>query len=185
MVLAWLVLPEMKHHHALVLLIVVAFSISVIPEAVKVFSDLGLFRSGLGETVVSVSIMDDVLGLFLLAVLTALAEAGHVPGPASLGFLLLKIAIFFAVTGLLGVHVYPRVSKRIRGLQVAALAYGLLAEILSMHWILGAFMAGLFWAGTNGDPILTHLFSALALMAVVTPLLLRALLPTRRDTERD
>ncbi|NIQ95226.1 MAG: cation:proton antiporter, partial [Desulfuromonadales bacterium] len=50
---------------------------------------------------------------------------------------------------------YPKVSRGLRTLQATALelstliavalAYGLLAEWLGMHWILGAFMAGLFF----------------------------------------
>lgn len=65
-----------------------------------------------------------------------------------------KIVLFFVITTSLGVHVYPRVSRGLKALKSAALeysvlmgvalAYGLLAEVLDMHWILGAFMAGLY-----------------------------------------
>ncbi len=53
------------------------------------------------------------------------------------------------------VDVYPRVRRGIELMQATALeftalavvglAYGLFAELLGMHWILGAFMAGLFF----------------------------------------
>jgi len=69
--------------------------------------------------------------------------------------ILAKVVAFFAVTVTLGTRVYPRVSRGLKALQVAAmelsalaavaLGYGLLAEALDMHWILGAFMAGLFF----------------------------------------
>jgi Kef-type K+ transport system membrane component KefB len=34
-------------------------------------------------------------------------------------------------------------------LVIAALAYGILAELLGMHWIVGAFMAGLYFEGAR------------------------------------
>jgi Kef-type K+ transport system membrane component KefB len=65
------------------------------------------------------------------------------------------VLVFFGITLILGAHVYPRVSRGLKSMQAAALefsvlaavglAYGLLAEALGMHWIMGAFMAGLFF----------------------------------------
>ena len=153
--LAWLVLPESPAKLVLVLLVGVALSISAIPESVKILTEFSLLHTAVGETVVAAAVIDDVLGLFLLAVLTSVIATGGVPDTASLALMLGKAALFFAITVTLGVHVYPHVSRRIRALQVAtlefstlmavALAYGLLAELLGMHWIIGAFMAGLYF----------------------------------------
>ena len=153
--LAWAALPATDLRQAQALMVGVALSISAIPATVKVLTELGLLHSRLGETVVAAAIFDDVLGLFLLAVLLGLIEGGRVPDLGTLGLLLVKIAGFFAITVALGAHVYPRVRKGLKVMQIAAvefsalvavaLAYGLLAEVLGLHWVLGAFMAGLYF----------------------------------------
>ena len=137
------------------LLVGVALSISAIPATVKVLSDLGLLHTKVGEIIVSAAVFDDILGLFLLAILLAMIETGQLPDVTSMVWLLAKVAIFFAVTMALGAHVYPRVQKGIRAMRLAAidfsaltivsLGYGWMAEALGMHWILGAFMAGLYF----------------------------------------
>jgi Kef-type K+ transport system membrane component KefB len=153
--LAWVFLPESGMRPVQALLTGVALSISAIPATVKVLTDLGVLHSRVGEIIVSAAVFDDVLGLFLLAVLLAMIDTGHPPDMGSLVWLLAKVVIFFAVTIALGVHVYPRVRRGLRAIQVAAIelsalgavaiAYGWLAEALGMHWVLGAFMAGLFF----------------------------------------
>jgi len=160
--LAWAFLPESGLKQAQVLLVGVALSISAIPATVKVFTDLGLLHARVGETVISAAIFDDVLGLFLLAVLLAVVQTGQAPDLATLALLLAKVAGFFAITVALGTHVYPRVRRGLKLMQAAAmefsalvavaLAYGFLAELLSLHWILGAFMAGLYFAPSRVGP---------------------------------
>lgn len=155
MVLAWSFLPDSDLKPVQALLVGVALSISAIPATVKVLTDLGLLHTEIGKIIVSAAVFDDVLGLFLLAILLAMIETGQAPNISSMIWLLTKVLLFFAVTIALGVHVYPRVQKHIRAMQVAAidfsaltvvsLGYGWLAEILDLHWILGAFMAGLFF----------------------------------------
>jgi Kef-type K+ transport system membrane component KefB len=153
--LAWLFLPDSDAKQAQALLVGVALSISAIPATVKLLRDAGLLHTRLGETMVSAAVIDDVLGLFLLAVLLAVIKTNHIPDLVTLGVLVAKVLAFFAITIALGAHVYPRVSRGLKAMQAAAvelsalagvaLAYGLLAEVLGMHWILGAFMAGLYF----------------------------------------
>ena len=160
--LAWVFLPESELKQGQVLLVGVALSISAIPATVKVFTDLGLLHERVGETVISAAVFDDVLGLFLLAILLAVLQTGQVPDLATLGLLLAKVAGFFAITIALGTHVYPRVRRGLKLMQAAAmefsalvavaLAYGFLAELLNLHWILGAFMAGLYFAPSRVGP---------------------------------
>ncbi len=153
--LAWVFLPVSDLRSVQCFLAGVALSISAIPATVKVFGDLGILHSKVGELVVSAAVFDDVLGLFLLAVLLGVIETGQSPDILPFLFLLGKTALFFTITLLLGAHVYPRVSRGVKAMQAAAtefsalavvaLAYGLLAELLGLHWILGAFMAGLYF----------------------------------------
>jgi len=155
----WLILPDGSLKVPQVLVVGVAMSITAIPATVRVLSEFDLLHSKLGETVVAAAVFDDVFGLFLLAVVTAVVQTGNLPDLGTALWLLGKIALFFAVTTALGVHIYPRVSRGLQQMQadalelsalvIAALAYGLLAELLGMHWILGAFMAGLYFEGSR------------------------------------
>jgi Kef-type K+ transport system membrane component KefB len=153
--LAWLFLPDSELKQVQALLTGVALSISAIPATVKVLTDFGQLHSRIGKMVVSAAVIDDVLGLLLLAILLAVIQTGNVPDLGSFVLLLAKIFGFFALTVALGAHVYPRVSRGLKTMQATALefsalsavalAYGLLAEALGMHWMLGAFMAGLYF----------------------------------------
>jgi Kef-type K+ transport system membrane component KefB len=153
--LAWLFLPDSELKSTQALLVGVALSITAIAATVKVFAEMGLLHTRVGETVISAAIFDDVLGLFLMALMTALVQADGVPSIAAFLILLVKVMMFFAITVALGAHVYPRVRRGLKAMQVAAvefsalmavaLAYGLLAELLGMHWVLGAFTAGLYF----------------------------------------
>lgn len=150
-----LVLPEGPLKSSQTLLIGIALSISAIAAAIKVLSELNLEHTRVGETIIFSAVIDDVLGLFLLAILMSVIQTGHIPAVTSLLILFFKILIFFTVTILLGVHVYPKISRKLNVLEATslefsvlvaiALAYGVLAEALGMHWIMGAFMAGLFF----------------------------------------
>ena len=152
---AWEILPETPLKQAQALLVGVALSISAIPATVKVFRECDLLHTQVGETVVAAAVIDDVLGIVLLAILTSVIERGAVPGVTELLWILLKVAFFFVVTVGLGSKVYPAVSRRIKRLEAAShefstlilvsFAYCLFAEFLGIHWIIGAFMAGLYF----------------------------------------
>jgi Kef-type K+ transport system membrane component KefB len=153
--LAWWYLPDSASKPALTFLIGVAMSITAVAATVKILDDFGVMHGRIGEIVISAAIFDDVIGLILLAVLTALIQTGHMPDLTSLFWLLAKVGVFFAVTGIAGVHVYPRLRQHLGAIDLAAvefsilmlvtLAYCAFAELLGMHWILGAFMAGLYF----------------------------------------
>lgn len=153
--LGFLVLPEGELKGAQSFFIGVALSITAIPATVKILEEQGLLSSPMGETIVAAAVFDDIIGLFLLAILTSLISDGSVVGIDQVLLLIGQIGVFFAVTVLLGVHVYPRVAAQLKVLQLAAvefttlmlvaLTYGLFADLLGLHWIMGAFMAGLFF----------------------------------------
>jgi len=153
--LGLMIFPEGDMKLAQSFFVGVVLSITSIPATVKVLRDQGVLATRMGRTIVAAAIFDDIFGLFLLALLTTLIRTGVAPD--LLEFLVLsgKVALFFAITIPLGVHIYPRVLARLQVLQLAslefstlmvvALAYGLLAEMLGLHWIMGAFMAGIFF----------------------------------------
>ena len=153
--LAFLVLPESSIFSAQVLFLGTVMAITAVPVSVKTLMDLGKLESKIGQIIVSAAVIDDTLSLILLAVLTGVMQTGSIPDITSLGLLLGKVILFFAVAGLMGQYLFPHIGRLLKKsrseefefsmLLVASMAYALLAEELGMHFILGAFIAGLFF----------------------------------------
>ena len=165
--LAFSVLPESPERHVQALVVGVALAISAIPVAAKVFMDFGLLHHRVGETVIAAAVVDDVLGLILLAIVTSLMASGGSLEAAQVILLPAQIAAFFAITAAVGHWACPRMwawahRQKAVGLPLAllvglALAFGILAELLSMHYVLGPFMAGLFFdRGRVGETQYNH-----------------------------
>lgn len=157
--LAWLFLPDIAARPALSMLVALALSITAIPATVKVLMEFGLLQQRPGQIIVAAALFDDVFSILLFAILAAVLKTGALPSATALGWIVVKAMAFFGVTMLLGVHVYPHIGRRIRLMQATAvefsflvavaLFYGLLAELLGLHWVLGAFMAGLFFESSR------------------------------------
>ncbi|MDJ0947649.1 MAG: cation:proton antiporter [Alphaproteobacteria bacterium] len=160
--LGWLSLPESPVKLVQCLFLGTALSITAVPVAIKILMDLGALHTRTGEVIVSAAIFDDIFGLALLATLTAFMRTGELPGVDGLVLLGANVLLFFAVVTVMGLYVFPwagRVSKRLQEpegalglLLIAALSYAVLAELLGMHFILGAFAAGLFFGRHTVDP---------------------------------
>jgi len=159
--LGWLFLPESEYRLAQALFLATALAITAVPVSVKVLMDLGKLDSPVGKTIVSAAVFDDIFSLVLLAVLTAVIKTGSFPGILEVAVLLGKIAIFFLLTSLIGRYVFPWLGRKVKriqadefefsGLVMTALAYALLADALGIHFILGAFVAGLFFVRNTID----------------------------------
>lgn len=153
--LGWLTLPDSDHKPAQTLFLGVALAITAVPVAVKMLMDLRRLESRVGQTVVSAAVIDDVLSLVLLAVLTAVVRTGESPGASDLLLLVGRVAIFFGIVIVLGGWVGPRIGRLLRksrlpelelsALLVGACAFAVAGEALGMHFVLGAFAAGLFF----------------------------------------
>lgn len=159
--LGWWVFPDSEMKTAQVLFLGTALVITAVPVSIRVLRDLDQLNSRAGSIVVSAAVYDDVFSLVFLAVLTALLKTGEWVGAQGLLLLAGKTLVFFAVTVGLGRWLFPWIGsllKRSRATEfefsmvlVAALAFGAFAEVLGMHFILGAFMAGLFFQRSNLD----------------------------------
>lgn len=153
--LAWWFIPDSNVHVAQALFLGTALAITAVPVSVRVMSDLHQMDSRVGQTIISAAVVDDMLSLALLAILTALIETGSIPGVLDILMIFAEVAIFFTLATLIGFYVLPIFGHMLKatiaaefdfsGLLIAALAYSLLAHALGMHFILGAFFAGLFF----------------------------------------
>jgi Na+:H+ antiporter len=160
--LGWVVLPDSDLKVVQALFLGTALAITAVPVAIKILIDLNALESEPGQVIVSAALFDDVLSLVLLAVLIAMIQTGSLPGSYEIITLLGSIALFFAVTVSVGLVIIPRISRYIgeakvaefelSALLVVALGYSLLAEMLGLHFILGAFMAGLFFSRRVLEP---------------------------------
>lgn len=152
--LGWWFLPVSDYKFAQALFIGTALAITAVPVAIRVLLDLGQLESRAGQIIVSSALFDDVLSLILLAVLTAVAQTGVLPSAEGMLTLAGSILLFFSVTTAIGYFVMPRVGKfiahfragelELSAVLIVAMGFAWLAEALNMHFILGAFMAGLF-----------------------------------------
>lgn len=159
--LSLMFLPDSQLRTAQSLFIGVALAITAVPVSVGVLMSLGKLDTPVGRVVVSAAVVDDVLSLLLLAVLTAVLQTGGVPEAAELALLAGKITLFFVVALTLGIWVFPRLGNQVARLHnaelefsfvvVVGLAYAVLAERLSMHFLIGAFVAGLFFKRSTID----------------------------------
>jgi Kef-type K+ transport system membrane component KefB len=157
--LGWLFMPDSPYKIAQPLFLGTALAITAVPVSVKILMDLDLLKSKLGQTVVSAALFDDILSLILLAILTAVIKTGESPGFLSLSNLAAKVIGFFLITTMIGLFVLPTLNKALEkfkteefefsALLIVALSFALLAEFLGMHFILGAFLAGLFFVRRN------------------------------------
>lgn len=123
----------------------------------RVLSDLGRLATAEARTILGAAVLDDVGGLLILAVVSALAAGALDPGALALKA---SLAIGFLIVALiLGVRFAPRIldllsRARVRGLLIAvAVAFTLLmayvAELTGLAAIVGAFAAGLILAQTR------------------------------------
>ncbi|MCW8327886.1 cation:proton antiporter [Photobacterium sp. SDRW27] len=152
--LGWIFLPQSDAFFAQSVFLGTALAITAVPATIRILMDLGKLESLSGQIIVSAAVFDDVLSLILLTWLTALIGAEPTSSYA-IALLVLKMLAFFAITIVIGVFVFPFGGRFMRGIKqkefnfsallVWALAFSVLAELLELHYIIGAFVAGLFF----------------------------------------
>lgn len=148
-------IPDSPAQFVQSLFIGVALAVTAVPVTVKVLIDIDKLETKPGRVIVAAAIYDDVFSLILLAVLTAVANSGELPSVSALGLLIAKVTLFFVIAWALGKFLLPRLGATIKRLKLEyieismllawALALSVLAELLSMHFVVGAFMAGLLF----------------------------------------
>jgi Na+:H+ antiporter len=124
----------------------------------RVLADLGRLRDAAAKVVLGAAVVDDVLGLIILAIVTGVAETGRVSGVA-VATLAVKAIGFLVVALVLGTRVAPtlvrlvdRMQARgtlIVGAMLAAVALAAAADLIGLATIVGAFAAGLVLATTE------------------------------------
>ena len=122
----------------------------------RVLKDLGKLQSKEGQIILGAAVIDDVLGLILLAVISGIISGAENGQPLDIGMLLrlTGVAVLFLGGSLvLGVYLVPGIMKRLTRLRtsgvmlVSALLFAFmlsyLASAVGLAAIIGAFAAGL------------------------------------------
>ncbi len=119
----------------------------------RVFRDLGRLQDREAQIILGAAVIDDVLGLIILAVVTAIVQVGDVSGGEVLT-IVVKAVVFLGGAIMLGqmfagkiTKVFAKINRGIGMKFTLAISIGLLlayvAELIELAPIVGAFAAGL------------------------------------------
>jgi Kef-type K+ transport system membrane component KefB len=137
----------------------ISMSITAFPVLVRILQDRGIFKTPLGSTATACAAVDDVTAWTILAFVVAIARATSVGGAAfSLGLVLTFVAVMLFVIKpnlprWLGHSVLerPEPSKSVLAVVVwVVLMSALSTELIGIHALFGAFLAGIVMPATGG-----------------------------------
>ena len=153
--IGWQWLPQSELKLAQALFIGTALAITAVPVTIRVFHDFHMLKTHIGKVVISAAVFDDLLSLILLSVLIAIINTGELPGFISLGIIGIRVLAFLLVAFIAGQYLMKPLARFIATsaveqmpfsfLLLMGIALALVAELLGLHFILGAFAAGLFF----------------------------------------
>jgi Kef-type K+ transport system membrane component KefB len=131
----------------------------------RVLADLGRLQDAAAKVILGAAVVDDILGLVILAIVTGIVTTGQVSG-ASVALLSLKALVFLVAAIVLGIRLAPilvRLTTRMRargtllvGALVFAVALAAVSDIIGLATIIGAFAAGLVLATTDRRDHIEH-----------------------------
>lgn len=153
--LGWFWLPESDLKLAQSLFLGTTLAITAVPVTIRVFHDFHMLDSSIGKLVVSAAVFDDLLSLVLLSILLAIINTGQLPELSTLLLILARVFVFLAIAFVVGSYLMKPLAGFIplsnveqmpfSFLLLMGFALAIVAEILGLHFILGAFSAGLFF----------------------------------------
>jgi Na+:H+ antiporter len=131
----------------------------------RVLADLGHLQDAAAKVVLGAAVVDDILGLIILAVVTGIAQTGRV-SVATIGLLSTKAVLFLVIAILAGMRLAPVLvrwigSMKARGTLIVysvvfAVALAAATDLVGLATIIGAFAAGLVLATTERREHLEH-----------------------------
>ena len=152
-VMSWL-----GHPALLAVFVGATFTATSVGITARVLADLGRLGDAAARVVLGAAVVDDILGLIILAVVTGVAQTGSVSFGA-VGLLAAKAVAFLVAAVLVGVRLAPTLVRwvgrlRARGTLIVysvvfAVALAAVADLIGLATIIGAFAAGLILATTE------------------------------------
>ncbi len=124
----------------------------------KVLAELGKLSSKEGQIIIGAAVLDDILGIIILAVVGSLAKTGEVQ-VSQIIYLIISAGTFLIGTILLGRVISPWLIAIVKQMKtrgdilivglIFAFTLAYIANIIQLEGILGAFAAGLVLAETE------------------------------------
>jgi Kef-type K+ transport system membrane component KefB/nucleotide-binding universal stress UspA family protein len=160
-------LPQPQRRLITTLFLGTALSISSVKIVALVVRDLGFLRRTVGQVILAASILDDTIGWIVISVIFGLALHGAID-LAGVAHSVLGAALFLALSLTFGRRVVFNVLRwsndtltsemaNITTIVVITALLALLTNALGVHYVLGAFVAGLL---LGQSPMLTRQLSA-------------------------
>lgn len=142
-----------KDQFGLALFLGAILSLSANPIIARILIDLGLFHKEIGRIIMSATLVDDIVGWGLFAVVLA-AFGPNAKGDAAALLVVPMLAGYFVVVITFGRYVMPTILRLVRrtfpqpmGLIGVVIAFVLVcaagSEAIGLHSFLGAFLAGI------------------------------------------
>lgn len=137
-----------------------ALTATSIAITANVLKEIGVLQSGAAKAIIGAAVIDDVLSLVLLAVAIDLAAGGGISA-TSVVLMLAKAVSFIVVAGAIGYFGIRNLIRRMDATPLAqkypefififammmAFLYAMLANFVGLSGIIGAFLAGIAFAG--------------------------------------
>ena len=128
-----------------------AISTTSLATKAAVLDELKILHAKAGNTMIGTAVVDNVLSLILFSVIITTVKIGTFSIWTLLATVV-EVTLFFGVVLFVGIKIYPWLKKffsnrKAKGFTFAlivALLMGALAELIGLHYILGAYLAGLF-----------------------------------------
>jgi Kef-type K+ transport system membrane component KefB len=130
----------------------ITLTATAVVVTVKILQDLNLSNTRLARVIVASCIIDDLLSLIFFSLILSVVKSEDVSF-ISLGIIALKSTLFFVATIVAGYYLYPLFKRPFQNsdgkgftfVLILGLGFGLFAEVIGLHMILGAYLAGLFF----------------------------------------
>jgi len=151
------VMHWLGHPALLAVFVGATFTATSVGITARVLADLGRLQDAAAKVVLGAAVVDDILGLIILAVVTGVAQTGSVSLTAA-SLLAGKAILFLIVAILVGTRLAPALIRWVGRMQargtlivysvIFAVALAALADLIGLATIIGAFAAGLILATT-------------------------------------
>ena len=152
------VMHWLGHPALLAVFVGATFTATSVGITARVLRDLGRLQDAAAKVVLGAAVVDDILGLIILAVVTGVAQTGGV-SLATVGLLSGKAVVFLVVAIVVGIRLAPTLVRWVGRLQargtlivysvVFAVGLAAVADLMGLATIIGAFAAGLILATTE------------------------------------
>jgi Kef-type K+ transport system membrane component KefB len=158
----------------------IALAISALPVITRTLIDLGLLKTEFGALVLSVAVLNDIVGWVCFSALVGAMTSGSIHG----GAILFAVGVTTGCLGLALVIVRPVADRWLRATSgegalsivlVLALLAATATELLGLHAVFGGFLVGLAIGGSANLPAQARRVLEIAVTRLFTPVFFAAM----------